>query len=90
MGEMTLQAGDIVEARLTPLRTDDLVPAAASLVGTVRQYVASWIVDDDFPYAGQWRMELMDRVPGVRWVPECDLSEIVHVGIHEDYGWERL
>lgn len=79
-----LRAGDIVLARFTPARTDDLKAEAILMVGEMFLWVTAREVEDNPGYNGQWRMELCDsdhKRTGIWWVPLCDLSEVTVVGV---------
>lgn len=82
-----MKPGDIVEATLSPQRTDDLKPEAAAVVGQRFRWTCVREVEDNGPaYDGQWRLELGCKdyqKAGVWWVAECDLSDIVHVGVNQ-------
>jgi hypothetical protein len=81
---------DRVKARFTPVRTDDLKPEAARMIGMEGEFEAVWIVDHGCPYDGQWAMapsrELFDAGFHVVWVPFCDLTILVD----ENGGIARL
>jgi hypothetical protein len=81
---------DRVKARFTPVRTDDLKPEAAKMIGVEGEFEAVWIVDHGCPYDGQWAMapsrELFDAGFHVVWVPFCDLTILVD----ENGGVARL
>ena len=76
MSEM--QRFDIVLARFTPARPDDLKPAAHQFVGEQAEFRALWIIEEG-PYKDQWAMEVPREWDGrsdgeFTWVPECDLT----------------
>jgi hypothetical protein len=81
---------DRVKARFTPVRTDDLKPEAARMIGVEGVFEAVWIVEHGCPYDGQWAMspsrELYDAGFHVVWVPFCDLTILVD----ENGGVARL
>jgi hypothetical protein len=78
---------DRVKATFAPVRTDDLKPEAAKMIGVEGEFEAVWIVDHGCPYDGQWAMapsrELFDAGFRVVWVPFCDLTILVdeHGGV---------
>lgn len=83
-----MKPGDIVEATLDPQHTDDLRPEAVAIVGQRFQWTCTREVEGNGPrYDGQWRMELGEndyRRTRIWWVPLCDLSDIVHVGVDQE------
>jgi hypothetical protein len=82
-GARTVNIGDLVDATLMPLDERDLTPQAQRIVGQRFRWEATFIIDEGWPYAGQWRMKLsLDdfQRTGVYWVPLCDLTEITTAG----------
>lgn len=83
-----VRAGDIMEARLSPAVTDDLLGGAEIIwyTGERLRWTAVRRVEDSPHYDGQWRMELGDD-DGERlqlwWAPLCDLVDIVTVGFDQ-------
>lgn len=84
-----MNAGDIVEAKLSPIKTDDLRPEAVAITGHTFHWTAARLIEDEdgVGYTGQWRMELGredHNRTGIWWAPECDLSDCVKVGVDTD------
>lgn len=71
---------DIITAKLTPTRTDNLAPGVAEWIGRTLQWEASWVIPDDGvdQYAGDWHMTVIDPPGGepmpFSWAPMCDLT----------------
>ena len=82
---MNVRCGDVVLAKLSPARRDDLTPAAAAIVGQAFLWTAVRVIgeDDGVGYDGHLRMELGGDAyqrTGVWWVPLCDLTDVTVVG----------
>lgn len=70
-------------------------PEAEALDGTRYTFMASWVMDDDDPYPGEWAMTFED--PGATsllWVASGDLVDIVSVDptivSTEDEFWDHV
>lgn len=68
---------DVVTARFSPKRTDDLVPAAELHRGEVHQFQACWIIEAG-QFKGQWAMVTLGpwRDFPIGHVPFEDLTEV--------------
>ena len=76
---MELKKYDVVRAKFTPQKTDDLRNGAKELIGKTGEFMASWIIEDGYDYAGQWAMVPQWEYSDIfkfGWVPLCDLSGI--------------
>lgn len=79
MDRSEIQQFDVVRGLVAPGETGDLTPEGRRLIGQWVIASADWIIDDGFPYAGDWHMTLSRddwRRTGVLWVPLCDLVDI--------------
>lgn len=82
-----LKAGDIVDATFKPRNTDDLTPAAQRIVGERFTWTVTRRVEDNGMYDGMWRLELGEADftrTNVWWVAECDIADVVHIGVDQD------
>ena len=63
--------------RFTPLRRDDLRQAVLPWVDGEPFDVLNMGTMDEGPYEGQtiWMPEDHDVMPGVSWIPDCDLTD---------------
>jgi hypothetical protein len=73
---------DKVRAVFEPKRVDNLKPGAELWIGREGIFRASWLIEADEDYGGQWAMSVprdwwdwSEPYPG-SWVPECDLRII--------------
>jgi len=64
--------------RLAPVRRDDLKPVALALIDGPPFEVEFVGTMDEGPYDGQamWQPVEPSLMPGVAWVPDCDLEEV--------------
>ncbi len=64
-----------IKARFDPVRADDLVSSARSLLGKTLTWTYAGTNDDNSPYPLQ-RTYLPISLPTTGWMPECDLDFI--------------
>lgn len=66
-------------ATFNPKRTDDLKPGVAEQIGRRFRWEASWVIEDEYAYAGDWHCTLLpDQLPVsvFLWSPLCDLDDV--------------
>ena len=77
---------DRVSAVFNPKRTDDLALGADAMIGRRFNFTADFIIDDGFPYEGDWHMSVdydTWKGTGIFWVPLCDLDDIRPINIRQ-------